>query len=273
MQSKIIKSVDLFNEFPRVYKIADYNKESLANMILSGNIANFFLIESYGYPLDEVTNPEFKDMSINNYKTMCADELYNTILSLKQEVENELYDLTDTFAHKWLSFFKNKDIVNGLKAKIDNMNTYLNDKQAIVKNIVFKQEYLSETLKIPFYRFHTGQKIYLVIQDPQHFMKVQEGIINKVRPLNTTSDSNTLCDIEFEYDILVDNTITSIGYQSLRSFDGSKCMVNYNYTIFVDLEDAKTNCRKVLNGLKSQIDQQIAIVDNFKGTHHVLSSS
>jgi hypothetical protein len=50
-------------------------------------------------------------------------------------------------------------------------------------------------------------------------------------------------------------------------------MVNYNYTIFVELDDAKDNCRKVLNSLKSQIDQQIQIVDNFKGADHVLSSS
>jgi hypothetical protein len=273
MQSRIVKSVDLFNEFPRVYKIADYNKESQANSILNGSMANFFLIESYGYNIVDDPKSEFKDFTINTYKSMCADILYTAILELKHEAENELSDLTDTFMHKFLSFFKNKDAVNALKAKISNMDKYLNDKRTIVSNIEFKYEYLPETLKVPFYRLHEGQKVYLVIQDPQHFMKVQEAVVKTVKPLNTSSDAGTLCDIEFEYDIKLNNTVTQLGYQSLRTFDGSKCMVNYNYTIFVDLNDAKDNCRKVLNSLKSQIDQQIQIVDNFKGTDYVSLSS
>ena len=272
MQSRIVKSVDLFNEFPRVYKIADYNKESQANIILNGDIANFFLIESYGHTLRHEPNPEFKDFTVNTYKSMCADTLYNTILELKHEAENELSDLTDTFMHKFLSLFRNKEAVNALKAKIANMDNYLNDKRTIFSKIEFKYEYLNETLKVPFYRLHEAQKVYLVIQDPQHFMKVQEAVVKTVKPINTSSDSGTLCDIEFEYDMMVNHTITQLGYQSLRSFDGSKCMVNYNYTIFVELDDAKDNCRKVLNSLKSQIDQQIQIVDNFKGAEHVLSA-
>lgn len=273
MQSRIVKSVDLFNEFPRVYKIADYNKESQANIILNGNMANFFLIESYGYNITDDPKSEFKDFTVNTYKSMCADTLYNTILELKHEAENELSDLTDTFMHKFLSLFRNKEAVNALKAKIANMDNYLNDKRTIFSKIEFKYEYLNETLKVPFYRLHEGQTVYLVIQDPQHFMKVQEAVVKTVKPLNTSSDSGTLCDMEFEYDIKVNNTVTQLGYQSLRSFDGSKCMVNYNYTIFIEIDDAKDNCRKVLNSLKSQIDQQIQIVDNFKGTEHVLSSS
>lgn len=273
MQSRIVKSVDLFNEFPRVYKIADYNKESQANIILNGNVANFLLIESYGYNITDDSKSEFKDFTINTYKSMCADTLYNAILALKYEAENELRELTDTFIHKILSVFKHKKIVNSLKAKIANMDNFLNDKKAIFSNIEFKYEYLNETLKVPFYRLQEGQKIYLVIQDPQHFMKVQEAIVKTVKPLNTSSDAGTLCDIEFEYNIKVNNIITELGYQSLRSFDGSKCMVNYNYTIFIDLDDAKDNCRKVLNSLKSQIDKQIKIIDNFKGSNDVSLST
>lgn len=273
MQSRIVKSVDLFNEFPRVYKIADYNKESQANVILNGSMANFFLIESYGYNIIDDPKSEFKDFTINTYKSMCADTLYNTILELKHEAENELSDLTDTFMNKFFSFFKNKAAVTALKAKIANMDKYLNDKRTILSNIEFKYKYLPETLKVPFYRLHEGQRVYLVIQDPQHFMKVQEAVVKTVKPLNTSSDAGTLCDIEFEYDIKLNHTVTQLGYQSLRTFDGSKCMVNYNYTIFVNLDEAKDNCRKVLNSLKAQIDKQIEIVDNFKGTDHVSLSS
>lgn len=266
MQSRIVKSVDLFNEFARIYKIADYNKELHANSILNGSKANFYLIESYGHDLKEEPNPEFKDFSLNNYKSICSDTLYNTILQMKHEVENELGDMTDTFIHKWIYYFKNKDNINELKNKIDNMDKYLNDKKLILDNINFQYEYLNETLKIPFYRLHEGQKIYLVIQDPQHFMKVQEAVVKTVKPLDTSSDSGTLCDVEFEYDIDINNKTTSLGYQSMRSFDGTRCMVNYNFTIFVNIDDAKDNCRKVLNSLKSQIDEQIKIVDEFKGS-------
>lgn len=265
MQSRIVKSVDLFNEFPRIYKIADYNKESQANMILNGKNAVFFLIESYGYALNVEKEPEFKDVTINTYKSICADTLYNTILELKRDAENELSDMTETFLHRWVSFFKNKEAIANIWKKMANMDIYLHDKKSIQDKIEFRYEYLSETLKVPFYRLHEGQKLYVVIQDPQHFMKVQEAIVKTVKPLNTSSDSGTLCDIEFEYDIQVNHSVTSLGYQSLRSFDGSKCMVNYNYTIFVNIDEAKDNCRKVLNSLKSQIDQQIKIVDEFKG--------
>jgi hypothetical protein len=273
MQSRIVKSVDLFNEFPRVYKIADYNKESQANLILNGSMANFFLIESYGYNIIDDPKSEFKDFTINTYKSMCADILYNTILELRNEAEHVLGELNSGFINKWINHFKNKEAINDIKTKIDKMNQYLSDKKMIQSHIEFKYEYLNETLKVPFYRLHEGQKVYLVIQDPQHFMKVQEAVVKTVKPLNTSSDAGTLCDIEFEYDIKLNNTVTQLGYQSLRTFDGSKCMVNYNYTIFVDLNDAKDNCRKVLNSLKSQIDQQIQIVDNFKGTDYVSLSS
>lgn len=266
MQSRIVKSVDLFNEFARVYKIADYHKETQANSILNGGKATFYLIESYGHNLIEEPKPEFKDFTVNNYKSLCADTLYNTIIQLKHEAENEINDMTDTFFHKWLHHFKHKEIIKSLKTKIANMDKYLNDKQSILNNVHFQYEYLNETLKIPFYRFVEGQKLYLVIQDPQHFMKVQEAVVKTVKPLDTSSDSGTLCDVEFEYDILINNHITQLGYQSLRSFDGTRCMVNYNFTMFVNIEDAKDNCRKVLNSLKSQIDEQIKIVDEFKGS-------
>jgi hypothetical protein len=236
-------------------------------------MANFFLIESYGYNIIDDPKSEFKDFTINTYKSMCADILYNTILELRNEAEHVLGELNSGFINKWINHFKNKEAINDIKTKIDKMNQYLSDKKMIQSHIEFKYEYLNETLKVPFYRLHEGQKVYLVIQDPQHFMKVQEAVVKTVKPLNTSSDAGTLCDIEFEYDIKLNNTVTQLGYQSLRTFDGSKCMVNYNYTIFVDLNDAKDNCRKVLNSLKSQIDQQIQIVDNFKGTDYVSLSS
>jgi hypothetical protein len=263
MQSRIVKSVELFEEFSRVYRMADYNIITQADLVLRGATATFFLTESYGTPLTQQEQLTFKDYTIDSYKKTCVEAIYAAIASLKEDAESELETLTKTLQYRYFRWLAKTDNVKQLKDSIFNMEKYLNDKQLIISRISFNYEYLNETIKIPFYRFSKGQKIYLVIQDPQHFMKVQSGIVTRVSPIETVSDSGTFADFEFEYDIEVDNKVTHVTYQSLRSFDGIKCMVNYNYTLFTNIDDAKYNCKKVLNGLQLQIETEIKKVDDF----------
>lgn len=263
MQSRIVKSVELFEEFSRVYRMADYNISTQAHSVLKGKKAVFFLVESYGSPLTQQEQLTFKDYTIDAYKKTCVDTIYSSISALKEDAEAELKALTDTVQYRYFGALRKNDNVDQLKAAIVNMKTYLNDRQLILNQISFHYEYLQDVIKVPFYRFSKGQKIYLVVQDPLHFIKVQSGIVTQVIPIDTSSDAATFADFEFEYDIEVDNKSTRVTYQSLRSFDGVKCMVNYNYTLFTNIDEAKHNCRKVLNGLKLQIETEIKKVDDF----------
>lgn len=108
-----------------------------------------------------------------------------------------------------------------------------------------------------------NQVVYSVVQDPVSYLKIEKLIVSDISIVDTKTDNVTNCDYEFDYELLQDNKLSKLTYGQFRKFDGKKCIVNYNYAIFTDLDDAKEHCIKVLNAIKNTVDEKIRDVENF----------
>lgn len=258
MQSKIVTLVDLKKEFATQYKIPDYMMSFNQNDIINGVKVNFNLVESFsGLPVDNLHHSSTPDLSA--YKKVCVDEMRRYLQATDESINTQILSIKNNFFER---FFQRTNLKKLQSASNDIIAAL--DKENFIENLVeFTITELPEDVKIPFFKLNKGQLIFLVIQDPVSYMKIVKATVTDIHLVHTTTDQMTNCDYEYTYllDTVAENK--TISYNQFRKFDGHKCLINYNYALFVNLDEAKEHSIKVLEGIKNNVNMKIKDIEDF----------
>lgn len=260
MQSKIIDIEILREQFSRTYIANIENKHLNEDKILSGEPIFFILKENFTGCEKNVN----EIIDFDYYKKQCSQEIYKYIQSIIENYQHEL-ELKNEDSFKFLKniFKKDKDI-EIIKEKIKLLTKLISDNEKLMSLVDFKFENFDDFGQVPFYQLKKNQKLFLVIQDPVSYLKIEQAYVKDITIIQTKSDSISNCSFEFNYELSYIGNTQSLKFDSMRKFDGKKCAINYNLAFFIDLDEAKEHCLKVLNGIKFNIDDKIKNIENFK---------
>lgn len=258
MQSKIVTLADLKKEFATQYKIPDYMMSFNQNDIINGVKVNFNLVESFsGLPIDDRHHSGSPELS--TYKKVCVDEMRRYLRAADESINNQILTIKTNFFNRYFQ----RNTLKKLQSASFEIITALEKDNFIEDLVEFTITELPEDVKIPFFKLNKGQLVFLVIQDPVSYMKIVKATITDIHLVHTSTDQMTNCDYEYTYmlDTIADNK--TIPYNQFRKFDGHKCLINYNYALFVNLDEAKEHSIKVLEGIKSNVNMKIKDIEDF----------
>lgn len=259
MQTRIIDTNILRKKFSRMYSVKQEIRTFDENTLLAGIPIKYQLKEQFKGP--EIFVEDTLDTTCN--KNDCFLHVKNYLISKIEELNNEIeVHKEDVFFKIKNIFKKNKEIIE-LKNKIKNINSILYDDTKFKSLVDFEFDIFDDVSVVPFYTLDKNQKIFLVIQDPVSYMKIEQAYIKDIFIIETTAINGTPS-FEFEYDISYTGITHHLNIAQMKKFDGSKCLVNYNFAFFLNLNEAKDHCLKVLNAIKHNVDEKIKNVQNFE---------
>ncbi len=260
MQTKIVNIQELRERFSRTYSVRIESTNFSDDSLLKNNPVIFTLIEKFNESLLEQEHND--DINFDYYKSICLKEVNNYIVEKLNTYEQDLSKLNKNIFSFFYTSAQKQNKINLIK-KISDLNYLLQDSDKLSSLIVFKFENYPELIREPFFKFYKDQTIFLVVQDPISYLKVEESSIKDIFLVAKNDNSE---DMLFEYEYLISKGGNDIRINSnqVQKFDGSKCIINYNLAIFVDLQEAKEHCFKVLNAIKLTVDEKINDIINFK---------
>jgi hypothetical protein len=259
MQTRMIDTNILRKKFSRMYSIQQETRSFDENTLLAGIPIKYLLKEQFKGP--EIFGENTLDTNFN--KDDCVKHIKNYLTSRIEELNNEIDVNKENIFFKFKNFFKKDVETLELKSKIKAINSVLHDESKFKALVDFDFKIFDDYSMVPFYTLDKDQKIFLVIQDPVSYMKIEQAYVKDIFIVETTPINGTPS-FEFEYDISYTGINHHLNINQMKKFDGSKCLVNYNFAIFLNLDEAKEHCLKVLNAIKHNVDEKIKNVQNFK---------